>query len=203
MPEVKKPLISPEAAAQAQAQIKQKLAEVETFLEKLIIKRFIGTFIDMVLITVPVMVITLPALFLLPQRPVNLAALFNCIVFLIATAAVLIKDTPFQFAIFDGQTPGKKAMNIRVSDLAGKPITMMMSIRRNIIPATPLLVSALSSLLYVVRIPFITEFASLVIILPLFVASFCANVYELFKIYSNPTKCRWGDEFAGTMVKFD
>lgn len=203
MPEVKKPLISPEVKAQAQAQFKEKFAAVEAFLETIIVKRFIGTFIDLVMIMASVVIITLPALFILPHKPVNLAALFNCIIFLVATALVLIKDTPFQFAVLDGRTPGKKAMNTRVTTPDDKPITLMMSIRRNIIPATMFLVSALSSLIYVVRIPYVTEIASLVIIIPLFLLSLVANLFELFKIYTSPGNCRWGDEFAGTIVKLD
>lgn len=203
MPEIKKPVITPEMKAQAQAQVKQKLAAVESFFETILVKRFVATFIDIVLITVPAVLITLPSFFLLPQKPLNLAALFNFIVFLAATVVVLIKDTPFQFAIFDGQTPGKKATNIRVVTLADKPITMQMSIKRNLIPASPLLVSALSALIYVVHIPFISEIASVFIILPLFLASLAANIYELFKIYRDEKHRRWGDEQAGTMVKFD
>jgi len=203
MPEVKKPAVKPEIKMPSPEEVKKKLAEVDSFLQKLIFKRFIGTFIDMVMITVPAIIITLPAFFLLPQKPVNLAALFNFLVFLAAGIVMLIKDMPFQFGPLEGQTPGKKAMNIRVTDLAGRPITMMMSIRRNIIPALPLLVSAISAAIYIIPIPVLSELASLFIVMPLFLVSMIANLFEIYKIHTGEQNRRWGDAFAGTMVKHD
>ncbi|HQB83294.1 MAG TPA: hypothetical protein PLR50_07360 [Candidatus Rifleibacterium sp.] len=63
MPEVKKPAVKPEIKMPSPEEVKKKLAEVDSFLQKLIFKRFIGTFIDMVMITVPAIIITLPAFF--------------------------------------------------------------------------------------------------------------------------------------------
>lgn len=203
MPEVKKPAVKPEIKMPSPEEVKKKLAEVDSFLQKLIFKRFIGTFIDMVMITVPAIIITLPAFFLLPQKPVNLAALFNFLVFLAAGVVMLIKDMPFQLGPLEGQTPGKKAMNIRVTDLTGRPITMMMSIRRNIIPALPLLVSAVSAAIYIIPIPVLSELASLIIVMPLFLISLFANLFEIYKIHTGDQNRRWGDTFAGTMVKHD
>lgn len=203
MPEVKKPAVKPEIKMPSPEEVKKKLAEVDSFLQKLIFKRFIGTFIDMVMITVPAIIITLPAFFLLPQKPVNLAALFNFLVFLAAGAVMLVKDMPFQLGPLEGQTPGKKAMNIRVTDLTGRPITLMMSVRRNIIPALPLLVSAISAAIYIIPIPIISELASLFIVMPLFLVSLAANIFEIYKIHTGDQNRRWGDVFAGTMVKHD
>lgn len=203
MPEVKKPAVKPEIKMPSPEEVKKKLAEVDSFLQKLIFKRFIGTFIDMVMITVPAIIVTLPAFFLLPQKPVNLAALFNFLVFLAAGAIMLIKDMPFQLGPLEGQTPGKKAMNIRVTDLAGRPITLMMSVRRNIIPSLPLLVSAISAAIYIIPIPVISELASLFIVMPLFLVSLAANIFEIYKIHTGDQNRRWGDVFAGTMVKHD
>ena len=203
MPEVKKPAVKPEIKMPSPEEVKKKLAEVDSFLQKLIFKRFIGTFIDMVMITVPAIIITLPAFFLLPQKPVNLAALFNFLVFLAAGAVMLVKDMPFQLGPLEGQTPGKKAMNIRVTDLTGRPITLMMSIRRNIIPSLPLLVSAISAAIYIIPIPIISELACLFIVMPLFLVSLAANIFEIYKIHTGDQNRRWGDVFAGTMVKHD
>jgi uncharacterized RDD family membrane protein YckC len=203
MAELKTPAGQPALKMPSKAEVKQKLAEVDTFLQKLIFKRFIGTFIDLVMITVPAVIITLPAFFLLPQKPVNLAAAFNFLIFLAAGIAVLVKDTPFQLGPLDGQTPGKKAMNIRVTTLVGRPITMGMSIRRNIIPALPLLVSAISAAIYIVPIPFLSEIASMVIVLPLFLISLLANFFEIYKIHTGDQNRRWGDTLAGTVVKHD
>lgn len=203
MPEVKKPAVKPEIKMPSPEEVKKKLAEVDSFLQKLIFKRFIGTFIDMVMISVPAIIITLPAFFLLPQKPVNLAALFNFLVFLAAGAIMLIKDMPFQLGPLEGQTPGKKAMNIRVTDLAGRPITLIMSVRRNIIPSLPLLVSAISAAIYIIPIPVISELASIFIVMPLFLVSLAANIFEIYKIHTGDQNRRWGDVFAGTMVKHD
>ncbi|HPW59363.1 MAG TPA: RDD family protein, partial [Candidatus Rifleibacterium sp.] len=135
--------------------------------------------------------------------PINLASLFNFLVFLAAGVVMLIKDMPFQLGPLEGQTPGKKAMNIRVTDLTGRPITMIMSIRRNIIPALPLLVSAVSAGIYIIPIPVISELASIFIVLPLFLVSLAANLFEIYKIHTGDQNRRWGDTFAGTMVKHD
>lgn len=203
MAEVKKPAGKQELKMPSQAEVKKKLAEVDSFLQKLIFKRFIGTFIDLVMVTVPAVIITLPAFFLLPQKPVNMAAMFNFLVFLAAGVAIMMKDTPFQFGPLDGQTPGKKAMNIRVTTLVGRPITMAMSIKRNIIPALPLLVSAVSAAIYIVPIPIISEIASVAIVLPLFLISLAANIFEIYKIQTGEQNRRWGDQLAGTIVKND
>jgi len=189
--------------AEAQQQMKKKLAEMDNFLQRLIFKRFIATFIDMVMLSVPAIIIMLPAMFLLPQKPVNLAALFNCVIFLIVALAMLLKDSHYQIGPLDGQSMGKKAMNIRVTDLAGKPITAMMSIRRNIIPALPLLVSAVSAALHIVQIPVISKFLGIAVILPLFLVALVANIYELYKIHTGEQNRRWGDELAGTVVRHD
>ncbi len=203
MAEIKKPAGKPDIKMPTQAEVKKKLAEVDSFLQKPIFKRFIGTFIDQVFVSVPAIIITLPAFFLLPQKPINLAATFNFLVFLAAAIIILIKDTPFQFGPLDSQTPGKKAMNTRVTNLVGKPITMMMSVKRNIIPALPLLVSAISAAIYIIPIPVLTEIASLVIVLPLFLVSLLANLFEIYQIHTSDQNRRWGDTFAGTMVKYD
>lgn len=203
MPEVKKPAVKPEIKMPSPEEVKKKLAEVDSFLQKLIFKRFIGTFIDMVMISFPVLIITLPAFLVLPQKPVNLFAMFQFLIFLVAAVVMLIKDMPFQLGPLEGQTPGKKAMNIRVTDLAGRPITLMMSIRRNIIPALPLLVTAVLLATYIIPIRTIAELARLFIVMPLFLVSLAANIFEIYKIHTGDQNRRWGDVFAGTMVKHD
>lgn len=189
--------------AEAQQQMKKKLAEMDNFLQRLVFKRFIATFIDMVMICVPAIIIMLPAMFALPQKPVNFSALFNCVIFLVVALIMLLKDSHYQIGPLDGQSIGKKAMNIRVTDLAGKPITAMMSIRRNIIPALPLLVSAISAALHIVQIPVISKFLGVAVILPLFLVALVANIYELYKIQTGEQNRRWGDELAGTLVRHD
>ncbi|HMM60658.1 MAG TPA: hypothetical protein PKC25_11090, partial [Candidatus Rifleibacterium sp.] len=73
----------------------------------------------------------------------------------------------------------------------------------NIIPALPLLVSAVSAGIYIIPIPVISELASIFIVLPLFLVSLAANLFEIYKIHTGDQNRRWGDTFAGTMVKHD
>lgn len=172
-------------------------------LESILQKRLIATFIDGVIVGVATIFLTLPAMMILPQSPINFAALFGFFVSAAGAAVILIKDMPFQAAGLDSQTPGKKAMNIRVTDMNGDPITMQMSINRNIIPALPMVVGALSNLLNIVHIPIISGLASFFIILPLLMIAFFANIFEIYKIYSGEQNRRWGDTFAGTIVAWE
>lgn len=171
--------------------------------DNILVKRLLATFIDMVIVGVAAVLLALPAMFVLPSRPVNLGMLFSFIVYVAAAAIILVKDMPFEFMGLDGQTPGKKAMNIRVTDLNKEPITMEKSIKRNIVPASGYIVSALSALLNVVHIPFITGLASLFVIVPLFLVCMCALIYEVYQIYSDPMHRRWGDNLAGTVVSWE
>ncbi|GAB4274568.1 MAG: hypothetical protein Kow0029_15040 [Candidatus Rifleibacteriota bacterium] len=173
------------------------------YFENILIKRFIATFIDMVLIGVASTILIIPAMLILPKSPINLGALFCFFVFSAATAAILLKDTPFKFAELDGQTPGKKAMNIRVTDLNKKPITMQQSIQRNLIPASGYVIAAISSLINVIPLGPISGILGLFVVLPLLFLCFMANAYELYKIFSDPQHRRWGDQIAGTIVAWE
>lgn len=172
-------------------------------LDSILQKRLIATFIDMVLVGVVVIILTLPAMVILPSSPINFAALFGFFVCAAGAAIILVKDMPFQFAGLDSQTPGKKAMNIRVTDMKGDPITMQMSINRNIIPALPMVIGALSNLLNIVTIPIISGLATFFIITPLLLVAFVANIFEMYKIFSGQQHRRWGDTFAGTIVAWE
>jgi len=172
-------------------------------LNSILQKRLIATFIDMVLVGVAVIILTLPAMVILPNSPINFAALFGFFVSAAGAAVILVKDMPFQFAGLDSQTPGKKAMNIKVTDMKGDPITMQMSINRNIIPALPMIIGALSNLLNIVTIPFITGLATFFIITPLLLVALVANLFEMYKIFTGQQHRRWGDTFAGTIVAWE
>ena len=199
---------APEEQAQEPAQSdgaeQQQSNSVRPFhLEGILGKRLIATFIDCVLVGVAAVIISLPAFFILPSSPVNLGALANAIVWGLAAAAILLKDTPFQAGPLDGQTPGKKAMGIRVTDMNRNPITMQQSIKRNLIPASGYVLAAISSLLNVIRIPIISGMMGFFIILPLMCISFLAMLFEVYKIYSGEQNRRWGDTLAGTIVSWD
>ncbi len=173
-------------------------------LDKILQKRLIATFIDLVIVGVASILLTLPAMIILPSSPVNFAALFSFFVAAAAAGIILVKDMPFRMTdMLDSQTPGKKAMNIRVTDLKGQPITLQMSIHRNIIPALPFVVGGLANLLNVVQIPVVSGLATFFIILPLMAVAVLANIFEIYKIFSGERNRRWGDEFAGTIVAWE
>ncbi|MGM0599163.1 MAG: RDD family protein [Candidatus Rifleibacteriota bacterium] len=194
----------PQEQSQANSVEEQQPDSASAFhLEGILGKRLVATFIDFILVGVAAMIITFPAYFVLPSSPVNLGALASAIVWGLAAAAILLKDTPFQAGPFDGQTPGKKAMGIRVTDMNKKPITSQQSIKRNLIPASGYVLAAISSLLNVIRIPIISGMMGFFIILPLMGISFLAILFEVYKIYSGPQNRRWGDTLAGTIVALD
>ncbi|PKL46865.1 MAG: hypothetical protein CVV42_14890, partial [Candidatus Riflebacteria bacterium HGW-Riflebacteria-2] len=118
-------------------------------LDQILQKRLLATFIDLVLVGVVSSVLILIAVFVLPSI---IASMFGFFVFMAAAVVILVKDMPFKIGELDGQTPGKKAMNIRVTDLQGKPITIKQSIQRNAVLAMPYAVSALGSLFAIIPI---------------------------------------------------
>jgi uncharacterized RDD family membrane protein YckC len=192
----------PQEQAQANDEVEQQTSP-GFHLEGILGKRLVATFIDFVLVGVAAVVISLPAYFILPSTPVNLGALANAIVWGLGAAAILLKDMPFQIGPLDGQSPGKKAMGIRVTDMNKKPITMQQSVKRNLSPASGYVIATISSLLNVIRIPIISGMMGFFIILPLMAISFLAILFEVYKIYSGPQNRRWGDELAGTIVAWD
>jgi uncharacterized RDD family membrane protein YckC len=173
-------------------------------LEQIFQKRLIATFIDLVLTGVATIILSVMAMMILPTAPINFAAMFSFFISAAAAALILVKDAPFKIAdLLDGQTPGKKAMNIRVTDLQGSPITLQMSIHRNIIPALPYLVGALANLINVIPFQPVTGLLTFFIIIPLMGAAVIANIFEIYKIFKGERNRRWGDEFAGTIVAWE
>lgn len=170
------------------------------YFENILMKRFVATFIDMVLVGVAATVMIVPVMMLLGK---TLGALFSFFVFATAAGAILLKDTPFKLGELDGQTPGKKVMNIRVTNLNKQPITMQQSIQRNLIPASGYVIAAVSALINVIPLGFIAGIAGFFIILPLMAISILANLFELYKIFSAQQHRRIGDQMAGTIVAWE
>lgn len=169
-------------------------------LDKILQKRLIATFIDFVLIGVAVIFLSLIPMFVLPGK---LAALVGFFVSAVAATLILLKDSPYKIGnLLDGQTPGKKAMNIRVTDLNGEPITAEMSAKRNIIPALPYIIGALGQFSSVLP-TIVSGLIGLLIILPLMSLAVIAIIYEIYQIYSGERNRRWGDTFAGTIVSWE
>lgn len=170
--------------------------------ENILMKRFIATFIDLVLVGTAATIILIPAMLILPRM---VSAFFAFFVFAAAATAVLLKDMPYKIAAvdLDGQSPGKKAMNIRVTDLNKNPITMQQSIQRNLIPASGYVIAAISSLIHIIPFDILTGIAGLFIITPLMLISMIANLVEIYKIFSAPQHRRIGDQMANTIVAWE
>lgn len=172
------------------------------YFENILMKRFIATFIDLVLVGTASTVLVIPASLILPRM---FASLFSFFVFAAASLAILLKDMPYKVEAFelDGQSPGKKAMNIRVTDLQKKPITMQQSIQRNLIPASGYVIAAVASLIHAIPFDFLTGLVGLFIITPLMLISLIANLIEIYKIFSAPQHRRIGDQMANTIVAWE
>lgn len=186
-----------ESADNAKESVKTADGAVSFHLDQILQKRLLASFIDLVLVGVGASVLIFIVAFVSPF----LGSIFSFFVFLTAGIVILIKDMPFKIGELDSQSPGKKAMNIRVTDLKGGPITLKQSIQRNAIVAMPYAVSALGSLF--AMIPIIGVVGTLLIVLPLMLISFAANCYEIYRIYSGERNRRWGDQFAGTIVAWE
>lgn len=170
---------------------------VSFHLDQILQKRLLATFIDLVLVGVVSSVLIFIVTFISPF----IGAIFSFFVFAAAAVVVLVKDMPYKMGELDSQSPGKKAMNIRVTDLQGNPISLKQSIQRNAVLAMPYLVSAIGSLF--AMIPIIGIVGTLLIVMPLMIIAFAANCYEIYRIYSGERNRRWGDEFAGTIVAWE
>lgn len=184
--------------------VERQAAGQPTFhLEDIFTKRLIAGFIDGVIIGASATILLLPGMIFLPKTPVNIASVYGFFVFATAAVLMLIKDMPYKFWELENQTPGKKVMNIKVTDLQGNPITAEMSIKRNFLPAVPFIVSAISMLFTVVHIPIITPIIGFVVFLPMSMLAFVAIVFEVYKIYAGERNRRFGDTMAGTIVSWE
>ncbi|PKL45813.1 MAG: hypothetical protein CVV41_02080 [Candidatus Riflebacteria bacterium HGW-Riflebacteria-1] len=170
---------------------------VSFHLDQILQKRLLAAFIDLVLVGVVASVLIFIVTFISPL----IGAVFSFFVFAAAAVVVLIKDMPYKMGELDSQSPGKKAMNIRVTDLQGSPITLNQSVKRNFVLAMPYMVSAIGSLF--AMIPIIGLVGTVLIVMPLMMIAFAANCYEIYRIYSSERNRRWGDEFAGTIVAWE
>lgn len=172
-------------------------------LDGILVKRLIANFIDSALIGVVVIILSLVGKFLPKIAFVNLSYAWSALVFAAGAAIFMAKDGPIVFAGLEGQTPGKKAMGIRVTDLNKKPISFEVSMKRNFILAIPYMLSSLTSLLEIVRIPLITGLILFFLGIASLVISMFVAVFEIYKIYSGERNRRWGDTYAGTIVSWE
>lgn len=172
-------------------------------LDGILVKRLIANFIDSALIGVVVIILSLVGKFLPKIAFVNLSYAWSALVFAAGAAIFMAKDGPIVFAGLEGQTPGKKVMGIRVTDLNKRPISFEVSMKRNFILAIPYMLSSLMSLLEIVRIPLITGLILFFLGIASLVISMFVAVFEIYKIYSGERNRRWGDTYAGTIVSWE
>ena len=100
----------------------------------------------------------------------------------------LIRDT-----LLDGQSPGKKVMNLRAVNYAtGARVTQEESIKRNIVYGAGGLVGVIGYL------PL-----GWLLALPASLALLALCVYEIYVWWTDKEGRRWGDQFAGTAVISD
>lgn len=166
-------------------------------------KRLVAATIDMVLVFAAVLILYLPGILVFNTNPINFQGLYGAILSALGAVVILLRDAPYKFNELDAQSPGKRAMAIRVYDLNGEKITRMMSIKRNIPLAVPLVISALSLLLSVYKLSFITTFLNMILLFPASLASLIFLLYEVFNIFKGERHRRWGDKIAETIVAWD
>ena len=98
---------------------------------------------------------------------------------LIGAAYMLVKD-----GLFEGQSVGKKVMNLQVVNMEGVKADFSLSAKRNVIFAIPLLLMVIPILGWVVA-----PFLSLIIL-----------IIEALKVMNDPQGRRIGDNWADTQV---
>jgi uncharacterized RDD family membrane protein YckC len=119
----------------------------------------------------------------------------------IAGAAVMCGFILLRDFIVSGNSIGKHLMKIKVVTAEGGPITVVHSVKRNLVYSITSLIWLLSTILGL--IPFLGCIAGIVLsVLQFFVglAVLAFFVWELITITKSPEGLRWSDTFAGTRV---
>ena len=103
---------------------------------------------------------------------------------------------------FDGRGIGKNLMGLQVIDAAsGQPASLVQSIVRNSVLLAPFLVlQVLQLVLKFVPVPMLTEAIVNLVTLVGMVYSAVVIPLEAYRVYSNPSGSRFGDDFAGTGI---
>ena len=108
---------------------------------------------------------------------------------LLAAGWWLVRDgLDLEFA--DKRSPGKKIMKLRPVRLDGQPMTLDVSIKRNL----PLAFYCVGYLLWIV--PVLGHLVSI----PIFIVGGLVNLVEAVLVITDADGRRWGDKLAGTKV---
>lgn len=164
-------------------------------------KRLIAGFIDLTLIGCLVAFMHVPLMVLLAVLPGFLVTLVSTLIVTLGGVLILLKDAPYQIAVLDKQSIGKKVMNLRVVKGPDRqPITTADSVARNFLLAVPYFVAAALSLLNL--LPFRILVGVIVMVLAAFLLILVLALYgfEIFTMFKDLEGRRWGDQKAGTMV---
>ena len=165
-------------------------------------KRMIACFIDMVMLTTPF--VFLNALFWFMPLPMFLKMIISSIMMIAAGVAVLLKDGPYEVAILDKQSIGKKQLGLRVTKLDGTTaISWKDSIQRNLPLAIPYVFSALFPIVNILPIKFIAWMINLGLGIVALLVTVAIAGFEAYNLFKDPDVRRWGDHQAGTMVMLD
>lgn len=106
------------------------------------------------------------------------------------SAAYMLARDGIEYGILDRRSLGKRIMRLRTVRIDGTPMTLEMSIRRNVIFISGVLIEMLSF------IPFIRWLLVPVVGL----ASATVVIIEIVSILTSADGRRWGDKIAGTKV---
>ncbi|NLI46098.1 MAG: RDD family protein [Acidobacteria bacterium] len=119
----------------------------------------------------------------------------------IAGAAILCGFILLRDFIVKGNSIGKHLMKIKVVTMAGGPIELMHSVKRNLVYSLTSLIWLLTSI--ITLIPFLGCIAGVILSLLQFVVGLAVlafAVWEAITITKSPEGLRWSDTFAGTRV---
>jgi len=164
-------------------------------------KRLMATFIDVVSIASVTAIVHIPLHFMASFLPVFLWKMISCVVLSACGAAVLLKDAPYQFAILDKQSIGKKALHLRVVKVDTQaPISMADSIARNTLLSIPFFFSAFIQLINIIPIPVLTISLTLILSLACLIIGLAIYGFEVYTLFKDIEGRRFGDQKAGTMV---
>lgn len=164
-------------------------------------KRLIAGFIDLTLIGCLVAFLHVPLMALFAVLPGFLVSLVSTLIVAMGGVLILLKDAPYQIAILDRQSVGKKMMTIRVVKGADRqPITTADSVARNFLLAVPSFAAAVLSLLNLLPFKILVGMVVMVLASLLLILVLALYGFEIFTMFKDLEGRRWGDKKAGTMV---
>ncbi len=164
-------------------------------------KRLMAAFIDLVMIGCLVAFLHIPVMVMVAVLPGFIISLISTLLLIGGGVLVLLKDAPYQIAVLDKQSIGKKVMKLRVVKGAARgPITTADSMSRNFLLALPSFLSAGISLLTLIPFRILVGVVVWILGSGLLIVTLAIYGFEIFTMFKDLEGRRWGDQKAGTMV---